>query len=68
MTSFRGQASWAKNDVMQGEKNDVMQGEANSPGEPPDQKSKQSRVTNLSPDKHCPIVVAPGKPFQPCLT
>ncbi len=41
-----------KNDVIQGAgqlgKNDINQGQANSTGEPPDPKSKQSGVTNLS--------------------
>jgi hypothetical protein len=40
MTSLRGQASRAKNDV--------PIGQANSTGIPPKQKSKQSRVMNLS--------------------
>ncbi len=39
MTSFRGLARWAKNDV--------TQGKANSTGIAPDPISKQSRVTNL---------------------
>jgi hypothetical protein len=33
-------------------KNDVTWGQANSTGVPPDPKSKQSRVTNLSLNKH----------------
>jgi hypothetical protein len=50
-----------KSDVIQGAgelgKNDIILGQANSSGMPPNQKSKQSKVNNLSLYKHCPIFV-----------
>jgi hypothetical protein len=47
---------YAKNDVISGEgklgKNDISWGQANSTGVPPDQMSRQSRITNLYLYKH----------------
>jgi hypothetical protein len=49
-----------KNDVIQGAgqlaKNDITWGQANSTVEPPDHKSKQSRVTSLSLNKHWSVL------------